>query len=202
MRTRQLAAAATLVLFGNAAQAQAQAQEPGPSAPPDTSPPAPSAGPAHRFYAGMSVGRTDFTLNPGTDDEQETDDYGGSYRFGYRFHPRVAVEGFFAGFASATSLFSGVFDSGRDVYPAYHTGVALLGEVPLAGKLSAFGRVGIGSTRLKTNAEPDLDRSVTDPSAGVGLVLGPLWRFAFRLEAVRYTRSDVTTRQVAAEVRW
>lgn len=192
------AAAAALALFGTAVQAQ----EPAPAVPPDASPPAQSERPAPRYYLGMSLGRTDFTLNLGTADEQETDDYGGSYRFGYRFHPRVAVEGFFAGFASATSIFSGVFDSGRDVYPAYHAGVALLGEVPLAGKLSAFGRVGIGSTRLKTDSDPDLDRSITDPSAGVGLVLGPLWRFAFRLEAVRYTRSDVTTRQVAAEMRF
>jgi hypothetical protein len=150
----------------------------------------------------MSLGRTDFTLNPGSADERETDDYGGSFRFGYRFHPRVAVEGFFAGFASAQSVFNGVFDSGTDLYPSYHAGVALLGEMPLAGKLSAYGRLGLGSTRFKTDSDPDLDRSVTDPSVGAGLLFHPFRRFAFRLEAVRYTRSDVTTRQLAAEVRF
>jgi hypothetical protein len=82
------------------------------------------------------------------------------------------------------------------------TGVAVLGELPVSGPVSAYGRLGIGRTSFESDAAPEKDFSVSDPSVGVGLRLSPWRRLAFRLEVTRYTRSDITTRQLAAEVQW
>lgn len=197
MRIRRPAAAAatTLALLATPALAQEPGPVPAPATLPDASPPAP------RFYFGIAAGRTDFTVDPGQPDAQGASDVGASYRFGYRVRPRVAVEGFIQGFTSLTALFADAFGS-ADLYPTGHLGVAVLGELPLSGPLSVYGRLGIGRTDFESDAASEKDFSVTDPSVGVGLLLSPWRRLAFRLEIARYTRSDITTRQLAAEVQW
>lgn len=204
MHLRRTATAAAAALAFIASPALAQEPGPAPAEPatqPDASPPAPSASPFPRFYFAFSVGETAFTVDPGQPDEEGATDVGASYRLGYRFHPRVAAEVYVQGFTSVTSLFADVFDS-ADLYPTGNVGVAILGELPLSGPLSAYGRLGIGRTSFASDAAPEKDFSTTDPSVGVGLLLSPWRRVAFKLDFARYTRSDIITRQLAAEVRW
>jgi Outer membrane protein beta-barrel domain len=147
------------------------------------------------------AGGTGFTVDPGQPDEEGASDVGAGYRFGYRLGSRVAMEVYAQGFTSVTSLFADVFDS-ADLYPTGNVGVAVLGELPLSGPLSAYGRLGIGKTYFTSDAAPEKDFSTTDPSVGLGLLLSPWRHVAFRLDFARYTRTDIITRQLAAEVRW
>jgi hypothetical protein len=204
MRLRRTATATAAALAFIASPALAQEPGPAPAEPaalPAPPPPVPSDSPFPRFYFAFSAGETDFTVDPGQPDEEGASDVGASYRFGYRLRPHVAMEAYVQGFTSITSLFADVFDS-ADLYPTGNVGVAVRGELPLSGPLSAYGRLGIGRTYFESDAAPEKDFAVTDPSVGVGLLVSPWRRLAFRLDFTRYTRSDIITRQLAAEVRW
>lgn len=204
MHLRRTATAAAAALAFIASPALAQQPGPAPAEPatlPDASPPVPSASPFPRFYFTFSAGETDFTVDPGQPDEQGASDIGAGYRLGYRVRPQVAVEVYVQAF---TSILAGLADAfgTADLYPSGNIGVAVLGELPLTGPLSAYGRLGIGRTSFASDAAPEKDFSTTDPSVGVGLVLSPWRRWAFRLDFARYTRTDIVTRQLAAELRW
>jgi hypothetical protein len=88
------------------------------------------------------------------------------------------------------------------LYPAEHTGIAVLASVPAGTAVNAYGRLGIGRTTLEAATQPRTKEHVTDPSVGVGLVIGTASRAAFKAEATRFTKSSVTTLLIGADIRF
>lgn len=88
------------------------------------------------------------------------------------------------------------------LYPSDHGGIAVLGSVPAGTAVNAYGRLGIGRTTLEAATEPRTKEHITDPSVGVGLVVGTATRAAFKVEATRFTKSDVTTLLLGADIRF
>lgn len=167
------------------------------------------------WYAGANVGRSDAKI----DDERITRgllgqglatnsiddrDHDGGYKIfgGYQLNRHLALE-------------AGFFDLGSFGYTARTTptgtltgdirvkglNLDLVGILPLTGKLSALGRVGVTSTRTTgqfsatgaarvpyTNASPS-ERS-TNYKVGAGLMYDFTESLALRLEAERYRISD------------
>ena len=171
--------------------------------------------PASGWYGGASVGRSATTI----DDDRiasgllgqglgavsiDDRDRGTGYRLfgGYQFTPHIGVEG-------------GYFDLGKTGYtattvPAGTLGgdmrlkglnLDLVGTLPLTGKLSALGRIGVASIRASdsfsatgavtmpyANANPS-QRS-TNLKAGLGLMYDITDSLAVRAEAERYRLKD------------
>jgi len=87
-------------------------------------------------------------------------------------------------------------------YPTDHGGIAVLGSVSAGTAVNAYGRLGIGRTTLEAATEPRAKEHITDPSVGVGLVVGTVTRAAFKVEATRFTKSNVTTLLLGADIRF
>lgn len=167
------------------------------------------------WYGGASVGRSAATIDDagiasglagqglGTRSIDDRDRATGYKLFGgYQFTPNLGVEG-------------GFFDLGRFGYSAHTTpagslngdmrarglNLDVVGTLPLTGKLSALGRVGVTSVRASdsfsatgaarvpyANANPS-QRS-TNLKAGLGLMYDITDSLALRAEAERYRLKD------------
>jgi hypothetical protein len=86
-------------------------------------------------------------------------------------------------------------------YPAEHGGIAVPASVPAGTAVNAYGRLGIGRTTLEAATQPRTKEHVSDPSVGVGLVVGTASRAASKTEATRFTKSSVTTLLIGADIR-
>lgn len=147
------------------------------------------------FQAGIDIGRSN---SSSTAYDADSDGAVG-LALGYRFHPNIAAEVFFRGLR-----FSPLANLGApDAYvPEEHIGIAALGYVPLGERFRAYGRVGVGRTKLEFTAEGRDSRSETDPSLGVGLSLDLGNHFSVTLEGTRFTKTKVNTTVLGLQVRF
>ncbi|GAB2882585.1 hypothetical protein GCM10027277_59280 [Pseudoduganella ginsengisoli] len=108
---------------------------------------------------------------------------------GYQATPNLAVELYTRGL-NLTPL-RGAFEP-VGYYPDSHYGIAALATVPINEQFRAYGRFGVGRTKMKGNRVSMGEHSDTDPivGAGVGYALSRNWSLS--LEASYLTKSEVT----------
>ncbi|WP_167541096.1 porin family protein [Janthinobacterium agaricidamnosum] len=137
-------------------------------------------------YVGTSIGKS--SVSSHVVDEKSDSSF--DFNLGYKITPNLSTEIF------ARSLSFRLFDglAGDDsYYPDSHVGISLLGIAPLGRSFSAYGRPGIGRTQMKSGRVSKGDYSETDPSVGLGVSYALNNKWAFKLEATRFTKTKVTT---------
>ncbi len=135
-------------------------------------------------YVGADVGRA--TVSSKYVDDSS--DISAGLRLGYQATRNLGVEGYFRGL-SFNALRGLVAEAGY--YPDEHYGVAVVGTAPLNEHFSIYGRLGVGSTRLKSTRTTIADKNETDPliSAGVSYSFNNHW--SINLDLSRLTKSEV-----------
>lgn len=120
---------------------------------------------------------------------------------GHAFNANLSAEVFVRSLSFRFEFLDDIFGD-TAFYPTEHGGIAVLGSVPVSNSVNVYGRLGIGRTTLEAATQPGTDDHITDPSAGVGMVFGTTTRAAFKLEATRFTKSNVTTILLGADIRF
>ena len=161
------------------------------------------AGPVHadepgafNAYVGVAAGRSSVKSKVFT--EEKGDPIAG-WTLGYMVNPNVSVE--VVARLLSFRLLDGLLGD-TNFYPATHAGVAVLGSMPVSSAINVYGRIGIGRTTLEADTQPKTDDHIADPSVGVGAVFGTTGRVGVKLEATRFTKSQVTTTMLGLEVRF
>lgn len=144
-------------------------------------------------YADLSAGRTSVSSKY-VDDSNDVS-FGGA--LGYQLNSNVGFEVYTR--SLSLNPFRGVLTE-AGYYPDQHYGVAILGTAPLGNQFSAYGRLGVGRTTLKSNRNNIGDKHETDPAIGIGVRYDFNKTVSAELEATRLTKSDATL--VTAGVRF
>lgn len=122
--------------------------------------------------------------------EEDGDDPVFGVSLGYRVNRNFAVEVF--GRSLSFRILDGLV-SDDSYYPEGHQGIAAIGYLPINDSFAAFGRLGVGRTKMHSASASRADFSETDPSIGAGVQWDFARNFGLKLEATRFTKSDVTT---------
>ena len=144
-------------------------------------------------YVSLSAGKSKYNGTSG--------DLSLNLGIGQILSPNLSAEIFVRNLGFRFDAFDGILGD-TNLYPTDHGGIAVLGSVPAGNAVNAYGRLGIGRTTLEAATEPRTKQHITDPSVGVGLVVGTATRAAFKVEATRFTKSDVTTVLLGADIRF
>lgn len=136
-------------------------------------------------YADLTAGRT--SVSSKYVDDSNDISFGGA--IGYQLNTNLGIEIYTR--SLSMNPFRGLLTE-AGYYPDRHYGVAVRGTAPLGNKFSAYGRLGVGRTTMKSNRTSLADKRETDPAIGVGVRYDFNKTVAAELEATRLTKSDAT----------
>jgi opacity protein-like surface antigen len=144
-------------------------------------------------YVNFDIGRS--SVRSKVDGSQDGDPVWG-FGVGYAFNRHLGVELF--GRSMSFRLFDGLFGD-TNYYPQDHTGVSVVGTLPFDEHWAVFGRLGAGRTRMAaaSTSLPDQHQTEATFGAGVRFDLTPSW--GFKLSALRFAKSEVTTTTLGVE---
>ncbi|MDT9001665.1 porin family protein [Paucibacter sp. APW11] len=148
-------------------------------------------------YVGLSLGRA----NGSHEAYEAGSDPSLGLFAGYRFNEQLSLEVF--GRALSFRLFPNwlnTHDSGT--HPDRHIGLAVVGDLPLGGAWRAYGRAGLGRTRMEGNNSLAKAGSVTETTLGAGLAYEFSSGFGLRFGLERYNKSRVNVLGLGGEVRF
>lgn len=171
---------------------------------PTPAPPVP--GLLRKYYLGLTLGRSQGV----NDDPRFDDDTNAGILAGMRLDNRWAVELFYRQFALGADYAEALIGGDATFRPESHFGLSGVYRLSMSDSVSAYGRLGLGKTDFVANRrslfESDPARadrkSITDPSVGAGMEIGPLWRVGVKLEATRFTKSGVNTYLLGLDVKF
>lgn len=138
------------------------------------------------FYAGIDLGKSTVSSKV----VKEEKDIVGGLNAGYQFNQNFAAEVFYR--SMSFRLLDGLVGD-KNYYPDGHFGVAVIGRTPIYDKFGVYGRLGIGQTSMKTSSRSLGDKRETDVSYGLGADYQLTSNFSLKLEATRFSKSEVTT---------
>ncbi|MBA5640400.1 porin family protein [Duganella sp. LX20W] len=135
-------------------------------------------------YIGLNLGRASISSKY----VESGNDASGALAVGYQATPNFGAEIF----AQTLSFdpFKGLLAAPGN-YPDSHIGAAILGSTPISNRLSVYGRLGIGRTKMASTRASLPTSHETDPSIGIGAsyAFNRLW--SANLEASRLTKTEV-----------
>jgi opacity protein-like surface antigen len=134
------------------------------------------------FYIGFGTGKSSASM------ENAASDWSMDVHAGYKLNENFAIEAFDRGISFRLPT---PFLHDTQYYPDYHLGLAAIGSAQVADRVTAYGRLGIGSTNMKKSGNPD--KRETDVTFGVGVSYAMTQHASLLLEATHFSNSAVTT---------
>lgn len=147
------------------------------------------------FYAGIDLGKSSVSSKV----IKEGKDFIGGLNAGYQFNQNFAAEVFYR---SMSFRFIDGLIGDKNYYPEGHLGIAVIGRTPIYDKFGVYGRLGIGQTNMKSGSSSLSDKRETDVSFGLGADYQLTSNFSLKLEATRFSKSEVTTATLGAKYRF
>lgn len=122
---------------------------------------------------------------------------------GYRFSRNIAVEGFWAEHGEITVRTGAVSATAE----SRTFGVAALGILPLNPQFDLFGKLGLGSTKIKATASaPGVSASAADDGSDIVFGIGAMFNFTrnlgLRAEWERYNDSEIDVMSIGIQYRF
>ncbi|NRR34045.1 porin family protein [Oxalobacteraceae bacterium] len=135
-------------------------------------------------YVGADIGRASISSKYADDSK----DVSLGFNVGYQATQNFGVELYTR--SLNFRMFNGVFGD-SSYYPDQHYGVAVLGAIPINERFSAYGRLGVGRTKMHSSVVAKKDYNETDPNIGAGVRFAFSQRWSMDVEFSRLTKSEV-----------